>query len=118
MYLPLGTTSQKQGRIAAENMLGGDRLFAGSVGTQVVKLFDLAVGRTGLEREAQNAGFDPLTVETTTRDHKAYYPGARESGCASRRIAASGGCWEQILGARGSEVAKRVDVFAAAYFTK
>ncbi|HBS07632.1 MAG TPA: CoA-disulfide reductase, partial [Microbacterium sp.] len=47
-YLPLGTTSHKQGRIAGENALGGDRAFAGSVGTQVVKVFDLVAARTGL----------------------------------------------------------------------
>jgi NADPH-dependent 2,4-dienoyl-CoA reductase/sulfur reductase-like enzyme len=99
-------------------MLGGDRLFASSVGTQVVKLFGLAVGRTGLlEREARDAGFDPLTIETTTWDHKAYYPGARNMRL---RVTADRGTGRllgaQILGAWGSEVAKRVDVFAAALF--
>ena len=39
-YLPLGTTAHKQGRIAGENALGGSREFAGSLGTQVVKVFD------------------------------------------------------------------------------
>jgi NADPH-dependent 2,4-dienoyl-CoA reductase/sulfur reductase-like enzyme len=118
MYLPLGTTSHKQGRIAAENMLGGDRLFAGSVGTQVVKLFDLAVGRTGLlEREARDACFDPLTVETTTWDHKAYYPGAKHMRLRVTADRSTGRLLgAQILGAWGSEVAKRVDVFAAALF--
>lgn len=38
-YLPLGTTAHKQGRVAGENAVGGDRAFAGSVGTQVVKVF-------------------------------------------------------------------------------
>jgi NADPH-dependent 2,4-dienoyl-CoA reductase/sulfur reductase-like enzyme len=78
-YLPLGTTAHKQGRTAAENALGHMREFAGSVGTQVVKLFDLVAARTGLrEDEALRAGFDPFTVETTVWDHKAYYLGARE----------------------------------------
>jgi NADPH-dependent 2,4-dienoyl-CoA reductase/sulfur reductase-like enzyme len=39
-YLPLGTTAHKQGRIAGENAVGGDRLFEGSLGTQSVRLFD------------------------------------------------------------------------------
>jgi len=39
-YLPLGTTAHKQGRVAGENALGGDRQFAGSLGTQVVKVFE------------------------------------------------------------------------------
>ena len=78
-YLPLGTTSHKQRRIAGENAVGGDRVFTGSVGTQVVKVFDLAIARTGLlQSEARVAGFDPFTVETRAWDHKAYYPGARE----------------------------------------
>jgi len=47
-YLPLGTTAHKQGRIAGENALGGTREFAGSLGTQVVKVFELVAARTGL----------------------------------------------------------------------
>jgi NADPH-dependent 2,4-dienoyl-CoA reductase/sulfur reductase-like enzyme len=42
-YLPLGTTAHKHGRIAAENGLGDTRRFAGSLGTQIVKVFDLAI---------------------------------------------------------------------------
>jgi NADPH-dependent 2,4-dienoyl-CoA reductase/sulfur reductase-like enzyme len=45
-YLPLGTTDHKQGRVAGENALGGNRIFAGSLGTQVVKAFDLVAART------------------------------------------------------------------------
>jgi NADPH-dependent 2,4-dienoyl-CoA reductase/sulfur reductase-like enzyme len=47
-YLPLGTTAHEQGRIAGENALGGSARFAGSLGTQVVKVFDLVAARTGL----------------------------------------------------------------------
>jgi NADPH-dependent 2,4-dienoyl-CoA reductase/sulfur reductase-like enzyme len=74
-YLPLGTTAHKQGRVAGENAVGGDREFAGSLGTQVVKVFDLAVARTGLrDQEAAEAGFDrppwgraPTTTRPTTQ---------------------------------------------------
>ena len=45
--LPLGTTAHKQGRIAGGNAAGGESTFAGSLGTQVVKVFDLAIARTG-----------------------------------------------------------------------
>ncbi len=49
-YLPLGTTAHKQGRVAGENACGGNREFAGSLGTQVVKIFDQAAARTGPAR--------------------------------------------------------------------
>ena len=76
-YLPLGTTAHKQGRVAGENALGGHREFAGSLGTQVVKIFDQAAARTGLrDHEATPAGFDPVTVQSQADDHKAYYPGS------------------------------------------
>jgi NADPH-dependent 2,4-dienoyl-CoA reductase/sulfur reductase-like enzyme len=58
-YLPLGTTAHKQGRIAGETAVGGTAEFAGSLGTQVVKVFELAVARTGLrDQDAHEAGFN------------------------------------------------------------
>ena len=76
-YLPLGTTAHKQGRVAGENALGGNREFAGSLGTQVVKIFDQAAARTGLrDHEAAAAGFAPVSVGAEADDHKAYYPGS------------------------------------------
>ncbi len=117
-YLPLGTTAHKQGRVAGENAVGGQRLFAGSLGTQVVKVFDLAVARTGLrDREATAAGFDPLTVETMAWDHKVYYPGARQMTLrltGDRRTGRLLGA--QLAGPWSAEIAKRIDVFATALF--
>ena len=78
-YLPLGTTAHKQGRIAGENAVGGHQEFAGTLRTQVVKVFDLVVARIGLrDAEARDAGFDPLTVESMFWDHKVYYPDAQQ----------------------------------------
>jgi NADPH-dependent 2,4-dienoyl-CoA reductase/sulfur reductase-like enzyme len=117
-YLPLGTTAHKQGRIAGENAVGGRREFAGTVGTQVVKVFDLAVARTGLrDAEAVRAGFEPFTVESTSWDHKDYYPGAHELYIritGDRKTARLLGA--QIVGHWQAEVAKRIDVFATALF--
>ncbi len=91
-YLPLGTTAHKQGRVAGENALGGRREFAGSLGTQVVKVFDMAASRTGLrDHEALAAGFDPVTVEFEADDHKAYYPAATASACATPATAGPAG---------------------------
>ncbi|OJX63551.1 MAG: CoA-disulfide reductase [Micrococcales bacterium 73-13] len=117
-YLPLGTTSHKQGRIAGENALGGDRAFAGSVGTQVVKVFDLVAARTGLrDHEAEAAGYAPGTVTAAADDHKRYYPGAHP---IHFRITGDTGngrlLGAQLVGKRGTEVAKRVDTFAAALY--
>ena len=115
-YLPLGTTAHKQGRIAAENMLGREREFAGSLGTQVVKVFDLVIARTGLrDHEARAADFNPLTIASQADDHKAYYPGSHP---IQMRYTADQGDGRllglQLLGQLGSEVAKRVDIAAAA----
>lgn len=117
-YLPLGTTAHKQGRIAGENAVGGSREYAGSLGTQVVKIFDLAVARTGLrDTEANSAGFRPGSVELTAFDHKIYYPGAHPL-----RIRITGDkqtgllLGAQIVGHYQAEVAKRIDIFATALF--
>jgi NADPH-dependent 2,4-dienoyl-CoA reductase/sulfur reductase-like enzyme len=48
VYLPLGNTAHKQGRVAGANAVGGDAVFAGSLGTQAVKVFDLVAASTGL----------------------------------------------------------------------
>ena len=117
-YLPLGTTSHKQGRVAGENAVGGCREFEGSLGTQVVKVFDLVIARTGLcDVGAREASFDPLTVESRHFDHKAYYPGARRV-CVrltgDRRTSRLLGA--QILGPRQAEVSKRVDIYATALY--
>jgi len=117
-YMPLGTTAHKQGRVAGENAVGGRTEFKGSLGTQVVKIFDLVVARTGLrDQEAIGEGFDPLTVQSESWDHKAYYPGATKvqiritGDRKTHRLLGA-----QIVGRYGAEVSKRIDVFAAALF--
>jgi NADPH-dependent 2,4-dienoyl-CoA reductase/sulfur reductase-like enzyme len=117
-YLPLGTTSDKQGRVAGENASGGNREFAGSVGTQVVKIFDLAIARTGLRQsEATDAGFNAATTDSKFWDHKAYYPGAEEMHLRVTGDPASGKLLgAQIAGHWKSEVSKRIDIFATALF--
>ncbi len=119
-YMPLGTTAHKQGRVAGENAVGGSRKFQGSLGTQAVKIFDRVVGRTGLLHfEAAAAGFDPVTVEFETWDHKAYYPGAEKLYI---RLTGDRNGQEllgvQVLGHKRSEVSKRVDVFASAIYNR
>lgn len=117
-YLPLGTTAHKQGRVAGENALGGSARFAGSVGTQVVKVFDLVAARTGLrEHEALGAGFAPATTETVADDHKRYYPGAQPIHLRITGDLATGRLLgAQLVGRLGTETAKRVDTYATALY--
>lgn len=117
-YLPLGTTAHKQGRIAGENAAGGHAEFAGSLGTQVVKVFDWAMARTGFrDHEAVAAGFYPKTVAFTTWDHKAYYPGAKELHVRVTGDVRSGRLLgAQIMGHWQAGVAKRIDVYATALY--
>ncbi|WP_426244963.1 FAD-dependent oxidoreductase [Nocardioides sp. LHG3406-4] len=117
-YLPLGTTAHKQGRVAGENALGGSVKFAGSLGSQVVKVFDLVAARTGLrEHEATAAGFTPVSTTANPDDHKAYYPGATP---ISIRITGDAGTGRllgaQLIGSKGAEISKRVDTYATALF--
>ncbi len=117
-YLPLGTTAHKQGRVAGENALGGSREFAGSLGTQVVKIFEHAAARTGLrDHEAVAAGFDPVTIGSEADDHKAYYPGSHRIAMRFTGDKATGRLLGvQLFGHRQAEIAKRVDIAAAAIF--
>ena len=117
-WLPLGTTAHKQGRVAGENALGGDRRFAGSLGTQVVKIFDQAAARTGLrDHEAAAGGFDPVTVGSQADDHKAYYPGSHR---ITMRVTGDRGTGRllglQLFGHKNAEIAKRIDIAATAIF--
>jgi NADPH-dependent 2,4-dienoyl-CoA reductase/sulfur reductase-like enzyme len=115
-YLPLGTTAHKQGRIAGENVMGGNSEYAGSLGTQAIKLFDRVAAATGLrDTEAHAAGFNPLTIQINADDHKRYYPDAttlaiRLTGDRPTGRLLGG----QLLGSYGAEISKRIDVLAAA----
>jgi NADPH-dependent 2,4-dienoyl-CoA reductase/sulfur reductase-like enzyme len=115
-YMPLGTTAHKQGRIAGENAVGGDREFQGSLGTQVVKVFDLAIARTGLrDSDATAAGLDPFTTQFETWDHKVYYPGATRLTIRTTGNRPDGRLLgAQIVGHHQGQIAKRIDILATA----
>ena len=116
-YLPLGTTAHKQGRVAGENALGGNRQFAGSLGTQVVKIFDQAAARTGLRDREAAAGYDPVTTETQADDHKAYYPGSHRITIRVTGDRTTGRLLGmQLFGHKDAEIAKRVDIAATAIY--
>ena len=117
-YLPLGTTAHKQGRVAGANIVGRESHFAGIIGSQVLRAFDVIVARTGLlPNEATAAGFMEITTTAVVDDHKGYFPGAEKmtirvtADKESHKILGA-----QLVGKYGSEVAKRADVFATAIY--
>src|SRR5690606_15213213 len=78
-YVPLGSTANKQGRVADANADGMPFAFGGVAGTSVAKIFDLEVARTGLtEREARAKGLEVAVSSITARDRARYYPGGTD----------------------------------------
>jgi CoA-dependent NAD(P)H sulfur oxidoreductase len=112
-YFPLGTTANKQGRVAGENAAGGNARFEGIVGTLATQIFELEVARTGLSTEqARAAGFHPESVSLTSTS-RAKYLGGKPIFVTLIWDRSSGrllGC--QMCGDEG--VAKRIDVAAMA----
>ncbi|MGB0034498.1 MAG: FAD-dependent oxidoreductase [Candidatus Acidiferrales bacterium] len=113
VYFPLGTTANKQGRVAGENAAGGNARFAGIVGTLATNVFELEVARTGLSiQEARANGFDPDSVTIHSLSH-AKYLGGRPLTATFIWDRAS----ERLLGfqvASEDGAAKRIDAAAVA----
>ncbi len=112
--ISLAGPANKQGRIAADNICGGDSRFHGSMGSSVIKLFDMTAASTGInERAAEKAGIDCDKVYLSPSSHAGYYPGGRAMTMkvlfekqTFRLLGA------QIVGYDG--VDKRIDVLATA----
>jgi NADPH-dependent 2,4-dienoyl-CoA reductase/sulfur reductase-like enzyme/rhodanese-related sulfurtransferase len=78
IYVPLGSTANKQGRVAGINAAGSRAQFNGVLGTGLVKVFDLNVGRTGYtEAQARNAGYKVETALSPFPDRAHYMPDAK-----------------------------------------
>ncbi|GAA0724778.1 CoA-disulfide reductase [Clostridium malenominatum] len=74
-FIPLGTTANKCGRIAGENILGKHNKYVGTLGSAAIKVLDYELGRTGLsEKEAIDLAIDYKTVFVKAFDHPPYYP--------------------------------------------
>jgi NADPH-dependent 2,4-dienoyl-CoA reductase/sulfur reductase-like enzyme/rhodanese-related sulfurtransferase len=77
-FVPMGSTANKQGRVAAVNICGGEDRFPGVLGSMVCKVFDLCVARTGLtEAAAREQGYDTVTVLVPETDQPHYMPEAK-----------------------------------------
>ncbi len=116
-YIPLGSTANKQGRIAGENAAGGRLVYRGAVGTVALKVFGLEVALAGLgERQASEAGFAVGTTRIDGRSRAGYYPGAAKLSVKLVFDRNSG----RLLGGQmvGDNAAKRLDVIATALHMK
>ncbi len=79
VYLPLGTNANKQGKMLADNICGGDKELICAVGSAAIKVIDLEVARTGLsEKEAIDNNIPYKAVTTKAPIHAPYYPGNSE----------------------------------------
>jgi NADPH-dependent 2,4-dienoyl-CoA reductase/sulfur reductase-like enzyme len=121
-YLPLGTTANKQGRIAGENAAGGNAVFKGIAGSVIAKAFNLYFGKTGLSlEEAYKEGFDPTEekIESITRSR--YYPNNKPIWIKIVSDRKSGGGGGRVLGSQivgGEAVKGRIDLIAFALLLK
>lgn len=113
-YVPLGSTANKQGRVAAVNICGGDDSFPGVLASTVCKVFDYCVGRTGLtEASARSMGYNVVTALSAAPDRAAYMPASRllmlklVIDAQTRRLLGA-----QAVGAGAGD--KRIDVAAMA----
>ncbi len=112
--ISLAGPANKQGRIAADNICGGDSRYLGSHGSSVIKVFDLTAASTGInETNAKKAGLDADAVILSPMSHAGYYPGGR---LMTMKVVFEKETYRllgaQIVGYEG--VDKRIDVLAAA----
>jgi NADPH-dependent 2,4-dienoyl-CoA reductase/sulfur reductase-like enzyme/rhodanese-related sulfurtransferase len=111
---PMGSTANKHGRIIGINVTGGKDTFPGVLGTAIVKVFDLAVGRVGLnESQAREEGCTTVMCLVPSEEHASYYPGARDIVVKLVADKATG----KLLGGQvvgPGDAAKRIDVLATA----
>lgn len=115
-FIPLGTTANKQGRLAGLNMIGKPKTFKGIAGTSVIKFMDLTLARTGLsEKEAESLHLPYDSIKIEAKDHAGYYPGAETLHVKLTFRKQDGRLLGgQLIGKHG--VDKRVDVLATALF--
>ncbi len=114
-WIPLGSTANKEGRVAGTNAVLGDvETFPGVAGSLVMRFFELTAARTGLgEAEAREAGFDPVAAVVAGPDKPHFMPGA--APILVKMIADRGS--RRVLGVQAvgrGDVARRVDAAVAA----
>lgn len=113
LFAPMGSTANKHGRVIGDSVCGKQAQFRGVLGTMVVKILDMKVGKTGLtERDAKNLGYEYITATVGGHDRPHYMPGAK---LITIKLIADPKT-RKLLGAQAfgeGEVAKRIDVVAS-----
>ncbi|MDQ2085556.1 FAD-dependent oxidoreductase [Herbivorax sp. ANBcel31] len=110
--IPLAGPANKQGRIAANNIVGKKEKYKGIQGTAIAKIFDMTVAGTGnSERILKNRGIKHLSTITQSKSHAGYYPGALPMTIKLLYSLEGDIYGAQIVGFEG--VDKRIDVIAA-----
>ncbi|MBQ8359195.1 MAG: CoA-disulfide reductase, partial [Oscillospiraceae bacterium] len=112
--IALAGPANKQGRIVADNICGGDSRYLGSQGSSVIKIFDMTAATTGInETNARKSGLDVDTVILSPMSHAGYYPGGK---LMTMKVVFEKETYRllgaQIVGYDG--VDKRIDVLATA----
>lgn len=112
--ISLASPANRQGRQVVDVIAGLARTNRGSIGTAIVKVFDLAAASTGLsEGTVQSLGYKYAVVHTTGKDHASYYPGATDIVLKLIFSPTDGKIFgAQAVGQKG--VDKRIDVLATA----
>lgn len=111
VYRPLGSTANKTGRIAGDQLSGGSLEFKGILGTSIYKLFEFTIANTGLsEIEARDAGYDVEISHNIKSDKPAYFNGTEMNIKAIADRESKKLLGVQIVGQAG--VDKRIDVFS------
>ena len=112
--VPLAGPANRQGRLAADNMLGRKETYRGTQGTAICKVFDLAVASTGKnEKQLKRDGVEYQKVYVHTASHASYYPGAEIVSFKMLFDPKTGKIFgAQAVGKDGID--KRIDVMAVA----
>ncbi len=116
MYFPLATITDKQAQIAADNMTGIPRIYNGTIGTIIEKVFDLEVARTGLtEKQIIEEGYNYISTKIKGKSKASYFPDVKN---IFLKVFVNKNN-KKILGAEmigGEGVAKRIDIIGTAIY--
>ena len=118
VWMPLGSTANKEGRCAAMNACGVEDIFDGVLGSAVTRCLGLTMSMTGItEERAKELGYNPISATVTKNDKVGYMPDANNITLKVVADSETG----MLLGAQGigsGDVDKRINTIASALLGK